>query len=93
MLLYTSNARTVPSLSRLPFGLMLSINRRFAVLTENSALPLEDGNETDGSLCCIPHFLKNVLVSLALNSGPPSLEIYIGTSNVIMILLRALQSL
>ena len=92
VLRYTSKARTIPSLSRLPFGLMLSISKRFAVLTANSALPFEDGNDTEDNLCRIPHFSKNVLVSPALNSGPPSLEISAGTPNVIMILLSALQS-
>ena len=52
------------------------------VFTANSALPLEDGKYADDILCRMPHRLKKSLVSLAVNSGPPSLETSIGTTNV-----------
>ena len=69
------------SVSSLPFGLILFMSKCLAVLTANSALPFDDGKLTDERRCRIPHRLKNATVSPAMNSGPPSLEISMGTPN------------
>ena len=61
---------------------MLSISIRLAVFTASSALPFDEGKETDDNLCHLTHLSRKALVSCALNSGPPSLEISVGTPNV-----------
>ena len=90
--LCVSKARTILSFSRSPFGLMLFIRRRLVIFTASSALPFEDGKLTDASLCLTPHRLKKSCVSLAMNSGPPSLDISIGTPNVTKSLLKAVHN-
>ena len=72
------------SVSKLPFGLVLSISRRFIELTATSALPLLRACATDDILWCIPQFCSIFFVDAAVNSGPPSLDISSGTPNVWM---------
>ena len=60
------------SVSRLPFGVVLSVMIRLTVFTTIYALQFECGNATDDRRWCTPHSFKNWRVVAAVNSGPPS---------------------
>ncbi len=70
--LYCRMARWTASVSRSPFSPVLSVMRRFIVFTPISALQLLWGNATDDRRWCTPQSRKKAHVSVAVNSGPPS---------------------
>ena len=65
-------ARCRESVSRLPFGIALSVMIRLTVFTPISALQFEWGNATDDRRWWTPHSFRNWHVAAAVNSGPPS---------------------
>ena len=71
------------SLLRDPFGPTHVSKRRFTFLTATSARPLDCGLYAEDSLWCTPHRDRNSLVAVASNSGPPSLDKFIGIPNVV----------
>ena len=82
-------ARTILSLVKFPSGPTFSIKRRFVAFTASSAIPLEDGRYADDIRCRTPHLSRKVSVALAVNSGPPSLDISTGRPNVANMVLKA----
>ena len=69
---YWSTACLKALVSRLPSVAVLSVSRRFIVLTPISARQLLCGNATDDSRCWTPQVRRNCGVACAVNSGPPS---------------------
>ena len=68
-------------MSSQPDDPVFSISRRLAAFTETSALPLDFGLYAADIRWATPHCERKFLVADAVNSGPPSLEISIGTPN------------
>ena len=62
----------------------LARNSLFADFTATSARPFDFGKYAEETLGLIPHFLRNSVVRLAVNSGPPSLESSSGAPKVAM---------
>ena len=75
-------ARCRESVSRLPFGVVLSVMIRLTVFTPISALQFEWGNATDDRRWWTPHPFRNWHVAAAVNSGPPSVAHSSGMPNV-----------
>ena len=75
-------ARRKLSWLRLPGDPVLEVRRRLAVLTATSARPFDCGKWAEEMWCLIPQRLRRFSVHPAVNSGPPSDEIYSGTPNV-----------
>ena len=75
-------ARKKRSWSRLPVGPVLDCRRHLAVFTATSAQPFDWGKLTEDTRCRTPQRRGKSCVPLAVNSGPPSLEISSGTPNV-----------
>ena len=69
---YCRTALCTLSVSSSPLGPVLSTRSRFIVFTPISALQLLCGKATEERRWCTPQVLRNVLVLLATNSGPPS---------------------
>ena len=85
---YWSIALWKASVSSEPLGLVLSWSILFTVFTPISALQFECGKATDDSLWRTPQLRKNDRVSVAVNSGPPSLASSSGTPKVTKVLRR-----
>ena len=72
VLRYCSIAICTASVSSSPFGPVLSVMSRFIVFTPISARQLLWGKATDDRRWCTPHLCRKDLVSVEVNSGPPS---------------------
>ena len=69
--------------SRLPVGLVLLLIIRLTVFTATSALQFECGNATDDQQWYTPQSFRNWHVTVAVNSGPPSVSHLSGMLNVV----------
>ena len=63
-------------------GPVCDMRRRLAFFTATSALPFDWGKLKEDTRCLMPHEWRKFSVWLAVNSGPPSLDISSGTPNV-----------
>ena len=70
------------SVSMPPLLFILEVNSCFIDFTATSALPFDDGWYAEDRRCLTPQRAKSAAVSVALNSGPPSVLISSGTPNV-----------
>ena len=77
---------------RSPLGLVLFVISRLTVLTATSARQLECGYATEERRWWTPQSWRNLRVTAAVNSGPPSDAHSSGMPNVVKVCCRHLMS-
>ena len=80
--LYVSIARWNASQSSSPLSGVLPASARLTVFTPISARELLCGLATEQRRWCTPQLVRKVLVTVAVNSGPPSVVMSSGIPNV-----------